>query len=228
MEFASAVGIAGHAYGARRDSSGRLFLAEAVNVAQALGSGATEAALNSAGSGTSACAGTAPLGRALSRRWQRANRGLRTLSVRQLAISASGCGERVRIRPMTLIRGVATQAGCVPVVGEGKTRTECRGKSCGGRGNQTGASSTRPAISRIGRRVVQSGHRRKPASRAVERTKRVPVGRCSVSVERVAATYRETRASRRCPRQGELLNPNRSFSARACSRSSIRSNTSYG
>ena len=48
MDFASAVGIAAHAYGARRDSSGRLLLAEAVNVAQALGSGATEAALNSA------------------------------------------------------------------------------------------------------------------------------------------------------------------------------------
>jgi hypothetical protein len=154
------------------------------------------------------------------------------LSVRQLAIdpsaAPSGCGERVRVRPTTLIHGVATQAGCVPVIGEGKTRTECRGKSCGGRGNQTVASSTRPAISRIGRRVVQSGHRRKPASRAVERTRRVPVGRCSVSVERVAATHRETRASRRCPRQGELPNSNRSFSAPACSRSSIRSNTSYG
>ena len=48
MEFATAVGIAAHAYGARRDSLGRLLLAEAVNVAQALGSGATEAALNSA------------------------------------------------------------------------------------------------------------------------------------------------------------------------------------
>lgn len=48
MDFASAVGIAAHAYGARRDSSGRLLLAEAVNVAQALGSLATEAALNSA------------------------------------------------------------------------------------------------------------------------------------------------------------------------------------
>jgi hypothetical protein len=48
VDFASAVGIAAHAYGARRDSSGRLLLAEAVNVAQALGSGATEAALTSA------------------------------------------------------------------------------------------------------------------------------------------------------------------------------------
>jgi (p)ppGpp synthase/HD superfamily hydrolase len=48
VEFATAVGIAAHAYAARRDSSGRLLLAEAVNVAQALGSGATEAALISA------------------------------------------------------------------------------------------------------------------------------------------------------------------------------------
>jgi hypothetical protein len=48
VEFATAVGIAAHAYRARRDASGRLLLAEAVNVAQALGSGGTEAALASA------------------------------------------------------------------------------------------------------------------------------------------------------------------------------------
>ena len=48
MDFASAVGITAHAYGARRDASGRLLLAQAVDVAQALGSGATDAALISA------------------------------------------------------------------------------------------------------------------------------------------------------------------------------------
>jgi hypothetical protein len=48
VDFAYAVAIAARAYGARRDSSGRLFLAQAIDIAQALGPDATETALNAA------------------------------------------------------------------------------------------------------------------------------------------------------------------------------------
>ena len=48
MDFAHAVGIAARVYGATRDASEGLFLAHAVDVAQALGRGATPAAMNTA------------------------------------------------------------------------------------------------------------------------------------------------------------------------------------
>jgi len=48
VDFAHAVGIAARIYGAARDESDGLFLAHAVDVAQALGSGATPTALNTA------------------------------------------------------------------------------------------------------------------------------------------------------------------------------------
>ena len=48
MDFAHAVGIAARIYGATRDASDGLFLAHAMDVAQALGSGATPAAMNTA------------------------------------------------------------------------------------------------------------------------------------------------------------------------------------
>ena len=46
MEFADAVAIAAHAYGAGRDRSGGLLVAHGVNVAQALGPAATPTAMN--------------------------------------------------------------------------------------------------------------------------------------------------------------------------------------
>jgi (p)ppGpp synthase/HD superfamily hydrolase len=48
MDFAHAVGIAARIYGATRDSSGDLYLAHAVGVAQALDSKATPTAMNTA------------------------------------------------------------------------------------------------------------------------------------------------------------------------------------
>lgn len=48
MDFAQAVGIAARIYGAARDASGGLFLAHAVDVAQALGPAASPTALNTA------------------------------------------------------------------------------------------------------------------------------------------------------------------------------------
>ena len=48
MDFAHAVGIAARIYGATRDASDGLLLAHAVDVAQALGSGTTPAAMNTA------------------------------------------------------------------------------------------------------------------------------------------------------------------------------------
>jgi (p)ppGpp synthase/HD superfamily hydrolase len=48
VDFAQAVAIAARVYGATRDTSDGLLLAHAVDVAQALGSGATPAAMNTA------------------------------------------------------------------------------------------------------------------------------------------------------------------------------------
>jgi (p)ppGpp synthase/HD superfamily hydrolase len=48
LDFAQAVGIAARVYGATRDASDGLFLAHAVDVAQALGPAATPAAMNTA------------------------------------------------------------------------------------------------------------------------------------------------------------------------------------
>ena len=48
MDFAHAVGIAARIYGATRDASDGLLLAHAVDVAQALGPGATPIAMNTA------------------------------------------------------------------------------------------------------------------------------------------------------------------------------------
>ena len=48
MDFAHAVGIAARVYGAARDASDGLFLAHAMDVARALGTGASPTALNTA------------------------------------------------------------------------------------------------------------------------------------------------------------------------------------